>query len=200
MSDSPESIRLHELWERHSPAITRYALRHVGPDQAEEVVAETFLVAWRRLAHIPGDALPWLIVVARNTIRAAHRSTYRRRILERDLARLSEAMAEGASVERQVMEREALLRGLERLTPREREALLLTAWDGLSIEQAATVAGCRPGALKVRLHRARRKLAGTSPPHRVPDAAASSPSTSPSPSPAPSVAAAPATPATEESS
>lgn len=52
------------MWEQHAPRIMAYALRHVDPDTAQEVLAETFLVAWRRLRDVPGQPLPWLLVVA----------------------------------------------------------------------------------------------------------------------------------------
>lgn len=61
--------RFVALWTEHAPRVMAYALRHVGPDGAEDVVAETFLVAWRRLDRVPEDALPWLLVVARKPSR-----------------------------------------------------------------------------------------------------------------------------------
>src|SRR3954466_6674840 len=77
------------LWSAHAPRVHAYAMRHVDPDTAQEVVSETFLVAWRRLTEVPGEALPWLIVVARNTIANANRSHYRQRVLHDELARLA---------------------------------------------------------------------------------------------------------------
>ena len=149
------------LWESCAHRVHAYATRHVGANAAEEVVAETFLVAWRRLTDVPGDPLPWLIVVARNTIANARRSTYRARTLEAELTRLAEAAAPSAAgPEPAVVDRDVMLRGLARLTAVEREALLLIAWDGLTAAQAAAAAGCSTTAFYVRLHRARRRLAG----------------------------------------
>lgn len=153
-----DAARLTRLWDAYSRRVLGYALRHVDRDQAQEVLAETFLVAWRRLADVPGDPLPWLIVVARNTIRAANRSHYRRTVLASQVARLAAISGAAVGPEEVVAERDALLRGLAALTPREREAVLLVAWDGLTAEQAAAVAGCSRTAFKGCLHRARERL------------------------------------------
>lgn len=110
---------------------------------------------------MPGDALPWLIVVALNTISVARRSERRVHSLEFALAQLSATAATvAAGPEAVVVEREVMLRGIAAVTEVEREALLLTSWDGLGAAQAAIVAGCSTTAFHVRLHRARRRLAG----------------------------------------
>ena len=157
-SEQTDAQRFAELWERYAPRIQAYALRHVDRDEAPEIVAETFLVAWRRLADVPGHPLPWLLVVARNTVANQHRSRHRARLLSDELARLQAVAAGPAAPEATVAERDAFLRALAALTTTEREALLLVAWDGLTPAQAAGVAGCTVTAFKVRLHRARRRL------------------------------------------
>lgn len=158
---SDDAGRFEHLWASHAHRVSAYATRHVGPDAAQEIVAETFLVAWRRLNDVADDALPWLIVVARNTMSTARRSERRARTLEFALSQLDAAAAPAAAgPETVAVEREVMLRGLAALTPTEREALLLTAWDGLSAAQAAVVADCSTTAFHVRLHRARRKLTG----------------------------------------
>lgn len=159
-TDQPsDAQRFSDLWDRYAPRIQAYALRHVDRDEAPEIVAETFLVAWRRLVDVPGEPLPWLLVVARNTVASHHRSRHRARVLSDELARLHAVVApDSSSPDELVLERDALLRSLAALTPIEREALLLVAWDGLSPAQAAQVAGCSVTAFKVRLHRGRRRL------------------------------------------
>ena len=154
-----EAQRFESLWEAHAGRVHAYAMRHVDPHTAQEVVAETFLVAWRRLDDVPGEPLPWLLVVAKNTIANQRRSQYRKRAVEVELARIAHLAvpAEGADVT--AGERTRVLTALADLGPRDREALLLTAWDGLSAAAAATVAGCSPEAFRVRLSRARRRLA-----------------------------------------
>lgn len=158
-----EASRFTALWHEFSPRVMAYALRHVDPDTAQEVLSETFLVAWRRLSDVPGDALPWLLVVARNTIANHRRSGYRRAVLHSELERLQRVAEPSRSAEVSAVERGAVLSTLAALTPTEREALLLVAWDGLTATQAATVAGCSTSAFHVRLFRARRRLQSAHP-------------------------------------
>ena len=97
------------------------------------------------------------------------------------MAQLSATAAPVASgPEAVVVEREIMLRGIAGLTEVEREALLLTSWDGLAAAQAAMVARCSTTAFHVRLHRARRRLAGL-----VDGAEAALPPSVPKPSPEP---------------
>ncbi|WP_084631060.1 RNA polymerase sigma factor [Demequina aestuarii] len=157
---SDSAVRFEQLWDSYAHRISAYAARHVGPEVAQEIVAETFLVVWRRLDDVPPEPLPWLIVVARNTISVARRTERRAQNLESVLARLAEVAAPAASdPEDVVVEREAMLLGMASLTEVEREALLLTAWDGLGAAQAALVVGCSTTAFHVRLHRARKRIA-----------------------------------------
>lgn len=101
-------------------------------------------------------AVGWLIITARHTIFTCYRAQTRAQTLVERLARITRLAAEASDV---TVERlEMLLTALNSLTEDEREALFLTAWDGLSGEDAAEVIGCRPGALRMRLHRARQKL------------------------------------------
>lgn len=100
-----EAQRFVRLWDDHAARVQAYALRRVGPDLAEEVLAETFLVAWRRLADVPGEPLPWLLVVARNTISADRRSRYRARAVEQEVARLAELSGPATAAESVAVER-----------------------------------------------------------------------------------------------
>ena len=72
----PQEARFNRLYERHFDAVRAYAWRR-APGLADEIVAETFLVAWRRLPDVPDDALPWLIGVARNVRANLNRSDRR---------------------------------------------------------------------------------------------------------------------------
>ena len=167
------------LWSAHAPRVHAYAMRHVDPDTAQEVVSETFLVAWRRLTEVPGEALPWLIVVARNTIANANRSHYRQRLLHDELTRLvSVSTAPAPGAEMLAVERMTMLRGLAALSSVDREALLLIAWDGLTPTHAAAVQDVTVATFQVRLHRARRRLAGlVDPPPEEPSPNHSRPAT-----------------------
>ncbi len=145
--------RFNRLYERHFDVVRAYAWRR-APGQAE-IVAETFLVAWRRLPDVPEDALPWLIGVARNVRANLHRSGRRQDALVQRLG--PEPVAEAdplASVD----EREALRGALAGLSETDREVLLLTAWDDLDRGQVAKALGCSRANVAVRLFRARRRL------------------------------------------
>ncbi|WP_402462627.1 RNA polymerase sigma factor [Isoptericola aurantiacus] len=156
---TPPAARLDALWDACAGRVQAYALRHTDPDTAQDVVSDTFLVAWRRLDEVPDPPLPWLLVVARNHLRNAERAHRRRRHLAETLTRLETATAQGVGVDALAAERDGLLRALATLTTPEREALLLVAWDGLTAAEAAQVSGCSRATFAVRLHRARRRMA-----------------------------------------
>ena len=153
-----DAVRFTALWEEHADRVLAYARRHVPAHDAQEVVAETFLVAWRRLADVPGTPLPWLLVVARNTIANQRRSGHRQALVDGEMARLEGVAASTVAAEVTAAERTAALTRLAALSATEREALLLVAWDGLSPTEAAQVASCSVSAFHVRLFRARRRL------------------------------------------
>lgn len=150
--------RISELWRSYAWRVQAYALRHVDPHDAQEVVSETFLVAWRRLAGVPDDPLPWLLVVARNVVRNQRRAARRRSAVEEQLVRLERVARATEDTVLTVSRRDALISALHGLPPKDREALLLTGWDGLAPKDAARVAGCSVAAFKMRLSRARRRL------------------------------------------
>lgn len=160
------------LWTEHAPRVMAYALRHLDSDSAQDVVSETFLVAWRRLASVPDDPLPWLLVVARNTISNLRRSGHRQTRLAVELERFQQVAEPAAAADVLATERATVLAQLAALTDKEREALLLVAWDGLTPQQAARVAECSLPAFHVRLFRARRRLRADgeadTPPHADP--------------------------------
>jgi RNA polymerase sigma factor (sigma-70 family) len=135
-----------------------YARRHVERDAVEDIVADTFLIAWRRLAQVPEEPLPWLLVVARNTVANHRRRLVRRERVQTELEALERVLPPAAAVEETVVTRARMLAALADLTALEREAVLLTAWDGLTDTQAAQVSGCSPRAFRVRLHRARQRI------------------------------------------
>lgn len=140
-----------------SPRVYAYARRQCDAASAQDVVSDTFLVAWRRWSAVPAEPLPWLLVVARNTIANRRRQDRRRGQLIESAGHVHEVA--GPAADDGVVERDALLAGLAQLSELEREALLLVAWDGLSNQQAAGVAGCSVRAFEVRLSRARARLA-----------------------------------------
>lgn len=151
-------VEFAACWDDNAPRVTLYARRHVGADDAAEIVAETFLHAWRRWDDVPTPALPWLLGTARKVIGNQRRSARRRLALGQRIVLLEgvAVLAEDAAV--LAIRRREALEALAALTEDHREALLLVAWDGLTVEEAATALGVRPSAVKTRVHRARRRL------------------------------------------
>lgn len=152
MDDFRRRSRLEGLFTAHAAAVRAYARRRVDRVAADDAVSEVFVIAWRRLEDVPDDALPWLLGCARNVL------SHQRRRSRRDLAlfdRLTAQPAPGSSLAGD----HALVAALAQLSNRDREVLLLIAWEGLEPAQAARVLGCSRDALAVRLHRARKRLA-----------------------------------------
>jgi len=152
-------IRFARLYRDQGRAILAYALRRVGdPDDAADVVAETFLVAWRRLDEVPNDARArlWLFGVARRVIANRHRAERRRTRLAQ---RLAESLrAELATHPTPASEAAEVLRAMDELGGDDRELLLLVCWEELSPGEVAKVLGISSLAARSRLHRARRRL------------------------------------------
>lgn len=145
--------RFRALYDAHARALTAYALRRVPEESADDVVAEVFLVAWRRLEEVPEDALPWLYGVARRVAANRLRTHRRRASLLSRLAgdRMPAPWTEDAATT-------PALDALRRLRGADREILALVAWEGLDARALAVTLGCTPEAARVRLHRARRRL------------------------------------------
>jgi RNA polymerase sigma-70 factor (ECF subfamily) len=149
-----------ELYREHYAAIMRYARRRADPDTAGDVVAETFLVAWRRLDAIPSqqaDVLPWLYGVARRVLANSERSHRR---AQRVMIRLGQHSRDGLVPDTAgaVAERARLAQALGTLSSSDQEVLRLIGWEELNLTGAAIAMGCSRSAMTVRLHRARRRL------------------------------------------
>jgi RNA polymerase sigma-70 factor, ECF subfamily len=151
---SDRRARFEAIYGEHVTAVSRYCLRRSPPDIADDVAAETFLVAWRRLDELPDDVAPWLFGVARNILANHSRGERRQRAVRDRLA-----------AERPVPPPEpgdpgaAVRAALAHLSERDREAIMLIHWEGLTPTQAARVLGTTAAAMRVRLHRAHRRLA-----------------------------------------
>jgi DNA-directed RNA polymerase specialized sigma24 family protein len=149
------------LYARHADAVYRYALRRApSPADAEDVLAETFSVAWRRIADVPvGQELPWLYGVARRVLANHRRSAGR---LERLRSRLQ---AEPAPLVPLVPGGDVpgddpdVLAALAALSEADQEILRLSLWEGLTTAELAAALGISENAVYIRLHRARQRLA-----------------------------------------
>jgi len=153
-----------DAYRTSGTAVLGYALRRSDSrEDALDVVAETFAVAWRRRSDLPVDPAemrPWLFGIARRCLANAARSTSRAGRLGR---RLAEAFDEGtvpdpAAVHEERVDSRLVHEALGRLSAEDRELVTLIAWEGLTPAQAAAALGVPAGTARVRLHRARTRL------------------------------------------
>lgn len=151
--------RFRVVFDATYPALARYA-RHRGLSghDAEDLVAATYEVAWRRLDVLPAgqEALPWLFTVAQNQLRNRHRKLTQEREL---LNRLPTPVGAEPPAEPSEISWRDIRAALDGLSADDRELVLLIAWDGLSPTQAGSVLGIKAVAARSRLHRARTRLA-----------------------------------------
>lgn len=161
-SERARDAAFDRLFGEHRQSVLAYFLRRVDtPCDAADLLAEVFLVVWRRLDDVPagGEAAPWLFGVARRVL-ANHRRGVRRRnglavklrsTLDRRAVPSPEAAFDDEAVAR-------LRRALETLPEIDREIVTLRAWEGLSASDISLVVGGTPENVRVRLHRARSRL------------------------------------------
>ena len=145
--------RFTHLYDTHYSAVRAYAWRR-GPDMADDVVAETFIIAWQRLDSMPAEPLPWLIGIARNVRLNLHRGERRRR--ERETRWADDAVA--PSFVGAVEAKASLCSALKRVSESDREILLLAAWERQDRAALAATLGCSKATAAVRLFRARKRL------------------------------------------
>jgi RNA polymerase sigma factor (sigma-70 family) len=157
----PERFAL--LFDRHAPYIHRYVARRLGAHAADDLVAETFLTAFRkreRYDRSRPDARPWLYGIATNLIGAHRRAEVRELRLRARSAVEAEPFPEERVVARVSAQarRPQLAAALADLPPPERDVLLLVGWEQLSYEEVAHALDIPIGTVRSRLHRARRAL------------------------------------------
>jgi RNA polymerase sigma-70 factor (ECF subfamily) len=151
--------RFTALYDANHGRVYGYAMDRAGARWADEIVSETFLVAWRRFAEVPDPALPWLLGVARNLAREQFRLSARDQSIEAELsARFAAGESTSADPADVVTERDTVLTALAWLSHDDRELLTLVLWHGVSPREAASVIDCSTATYFVRLHRARRRL------------------------------------------
>jgi RNA polymerase sigma factor (sigma-70 family) len=167
--DAPAAFA--ELFERHARVVGAFAARRVGYDAAEDILSETFLVAFRRRSDFDAawdSARPWLLGFASRLIRK-HRS--REAAQWRAFAAAAsrgEPATDGAidaagSRTDALADLRALAPKIAKLSAGDRETLLLYAWGDLTYEQVALAQGIPVGTVRSRLNRVRRKLAPMEP-------------------------------------
>jgi RNA polymerase sigma factor (sigma-70 family) len=174
MFESSRHARFRALYEDNYARILGYALRRtVSAEDAADVVADTFTTAWRRFDEMPGapalscaastrpcidEATLWLYGVARRTLANHRRKVASRSAVIEMLAREYEE-AVWFDPPPSLGAKSPLTDAWRALRPDDRDLLGLITWEGLTTEQIAAVIGCPRSAAKVRIHRARRRLA-----------------------------------------
>ncbi|MEI5527528.1 RNA polymerase sigma factor [Streptomyces brasiliscabiei] len=161
--DEPELFAV--LYDRHADAVHRYAARRLGPEAAEDLMAETFVIAFQRRHTYDlsrAEARPWLFGIATNLV-GRHRRAEARRF--RALARLPEPVEHEEPVADRAVARAGatgvrreLAAALAGLSARHRDVVLLVAWAGLDYEEAAQALDVPVGTIRSRLNRARGRL------------------------------------------
>jgi len=162
MSRTPAERRFEELARTCGPRVLAYLARRTTPrEDAADVYQEVLTTVWRKVHHAPdaeGEALAWMLAIARRTL-ANHRRSTGRRLAATDRLRdelLASPPAEGTGGDDRVDAVRAALLGLGE---DDREVLLLTYWEGLTSDQVAAVVGAGAATTRKRLQRARERLA-----------------------------------------
>lgn len=153
------NVAFRRLYQAHYAEIAAYARRRLDAEDAEDLVAETFLVAWRRLEDIPGGDLTraWLYSVARRVLAQGRRSRGRWERLVNRLGGLRRP-EEVAVLTEDLEDRDVVRHALARLRPQDQELLRLAEWEELDRAELARVFGCSANAIAIRLHRAHRRF------------------------------------------
>jgi RNA polymerase sigma factor (sigma-70 family) len=159
-----EPERFASIFDRHAPHIQRYLARRLGQQVADDLVADTFLVAFDKRARYDlsrSDARPWLYGIATNLVRQHQREEVReyrlRASIKPDLDHDGHADRVAARVTAAAMNR-LLATALAELSDGDRDVLLLVAWEGLTYEEVAAALAIPVGTVRSRLHRARRQV------------------------------------------
>jgi RNA polymerase sigma-70 factor, ECF subfamily len=157
--DAERRTRFDALYAAYSARVLGYLLRRTAnSDDAADAMAETFTIAWRRIGTVPAgdDARLWLYGVARRVLANQRRAERRRSSLADRLRTELSAAPRSAGAGEELADVLAAFRGLGE---RDREVLMLEGWEGLGPPEIAAVLGCSRNAARIRLHRARRRLA-----------------------------------------
>ncbi|HEV2061089.1 MAG TPA: sigma-70 family RNA polymerase sigma factor [Solirubrobacteraceae bacterium] len=148
--------RFERVFHEHHAAVCAYAFRRADRATAQDAVSETFLIAWRRCSELPAEPLPWLLSTARRVLANQRRASDHQRSIERRLA--TDAVTQTSDPADSLGYASACRAALERLGERDRETLMLLAWEELDRHAAAGAIGCSRATFAVRLHRARHRF------------------------------------------
>lgn len=160
-SQPDRAAKLRKLFVEHYRHVLAYAIRRTDrPSDAEDVAAETFAVAWRRIGHAPAEEfeLAWLYAIAGRVLANQRRSQRRLMALRSRLRAVVPTVPPRDEVETHADAQEVLT-AMSELRPQEREILRFVAWEGLTNAELGVALGCSENAAAIRLHRARKRLA-----------------------------------------
>jgi RNA polymerase sigma-70 factor (ECF subfamily) len=156
--DGERRAAFEHLFRAHYRPVENFVTSRFGAIDYDAVLSKTFEIAWRRLEDIPPEATRgWLLAVARNCARNELRGTRRRRRHLDALAVVAQpSQHEPPPISAQTLE--AFRDAFNRLSPADREVLLLAEWDGLTGADLGAALGISKSTAAVRLHRARARL------------------------------------------
>lgn len=153
--------RFEALYAEHRLHVLAYCTRRVGPVDAADACSETFLVLWRRLGDLPADAntLPYLYGIAARVVSNQRRALFRRSRLDARLRALGVRPPAAPLVSVQTAKDEEVVAAVRRLRPKDREIVMLYAWEDLPRDTIAEIMGMTRAAVDQRIHRSHRRLA-----------------------------------------
>ncbi len=157
-SETERHAAFRQIFEAVFDDLSRFVARRIDADLCEDVVSETFLVAWRRFDEIPRDLVdvrPWLFATARRVMSNAYRGRDRATSLAQRIAGQPAVLPDDPA---NYAIRIDYARAFDRLSASDQEVLKLVAWDGLSIAESAQVLDVSNAAFSARLSRARKRL------------------------------------------
>jgi RNA polymerase sigma-70 factor, ECF subfamily len=152
------------IFDRHAPYVHRYLARRLGREAADDLVGETFLIAFgKRRRYDPGrpDARPWLYGIATNLVGQHRREEIRRYRLHNAIGPEPDEVSHAERVVAQVAAQamgHLLGAALAELADGDRDVLLLIAWEGLSYDETASALRIPIGTVRSRLNRARKQV------------------------------------------
>jgi RNA polymerase sigma-70 factor (ECF subfamily) len=152
---------LDALFANHHRAVLIYAARRVPVAEVDDVLAEVFATAWQHRDRVPDPPLPWLYRTASHHVLHVYRAGGRRdRLAQRLAAEPVAAVSDHAEgVAKRLDDQARVAQAMAALRPPDVEILRLASWEQLDTDEIAYVLGCSRTAAKVRLHRARRRIA-----------------------------------------
>jgi RNA polymerase sigma-70 factor, ECF subfamily len=155
-----EHRRFEAIFRENVNEVMAFARRRTNPEDAKDVVSQTFSVAWRRLGDVPSYPLPWLFGVARNVLSEQRRSDIRQSALDERLADAAKVRgpSDHGDIADALIAQVGIRNALSRLRPSDRDVLTLVAWEGLNTTELATALGCTKATASLRLHRAQRRF------------------------------------------